>query len=76
MNAKETLELISKQWCNLDDLMKLSNIGINNAFKLKKEIKTLCEEKGYLLPKGLLPMCEVVAYLKINIDYLKEMSNN
>ena len=50
MNAKETLKLISKQWCNFDDLMKLSNLGINNAFKLKKEIKTLCEEKGYLLP--------------------------
>ena len=58
MNAKETLALISKQWCNLDDLMKLSNLGINNAFKLKKEIKKICEEKGYLLPKGLLPMCE------------------
>ena len=69
-------ELISKQWCNLDDLMKLSNLGINNAFKLKKEIKILCEEKGYLLPKGLLPMCEVVAFLNINIDYLKSMSNN
>ena len=56
--------------------MKLSGLGINNAFKLKKKIKILCEEKGYLIPKGLLPMCEVVAYLKINIDYLKEMSNN
>ncbi len=76
MSAKETLELISKQWCNLDDLMKLSGLGINNAFKLKKKIKNLCEEKGYLLPKGLLPMCEVVAFLNINIDYLKDMSNN
>lgn len=39
MTAKETLELISKQWCNFDDLTKLSNLGINNAFKLKKKIK-------------------------------------
>ncbi len=38
MSAKETLELISKQWCNLDDLMRLSGLGINNAFKLKKKI--------------------------------------
>ena len=76
MSARETLELICKQWCNLDDLMKLSGLGINNAFKLKKKIKILCEEKGYLLPKGLLPMCEVVAFLNINIDYLKSMSNN
>lgn len=46
MNAKETLELISKQWCNLDDLMKLSNLGINNAFKLKKEIKKFAKKKA------------------------------
>ena len=75
MSAKETLELISKQWCNLDDLMRVSGVGINNGFKLKEKIKILCEEKGYLLPKGLLPMCEVVAFLNINIDYLKAVRN-
>lgn len=34
MDARETLKLISKQWCNLDDLMKLAKIGKNNAVKL------------------------------------------
>ena len=51
MNAKETLELISKQWCNLDDLMKLSNLGINNAFKLKKEIKHFVKKKATYFQK-------------------------
>lgn len=27
MNAKETLELISKQWCSLNDLIKLTGLG-------------------------------------------------
>ena len=39
MDARETLKLISKQWCNLDDLMKLAEIGKNNAVKLRREIK-------------------------------------
>ena len=40
MNAKETLNLISKQWCSIDDLKKLSNLGNNNVYKLKKGYKT------------------------------------
>lgn len=74
MNAKETLELISKQWCNIDDLMKLTEMGKNNAVKLRKEIKIDLINKGYSLPSKLLPMNEVVNYLKININYLQKMA--
>lgn len=74
MNAKETLNLISKQWCNLNDLMKLTGLGKNNAIKLKNEIRIDLESKGYLLPNKLLPMNEVVSYLKINISYLQKMA--
>ena len=35
MTAKETLELISKQWCTIEDLKKLSNLGNNNVYRLK-----------------------------------------
>lgn len=35
MNARDTLNLISKQWCNLNDLRKLTGLGKNNAIKLK-----------------------------------------
>ena len=75
MNAKDTLILISKQWCNIDDLKKLSNLGNNNVYKLKKEIQDELESNGYILPKGLIPMCEVVKKLKIDIDYLNKLSN-
>ena len=74
MTAKETLELISKQWCDLKDLQKLTGLGKNNALKLKNEIKLNLNNKGYLLPNKLLPMNEVVNYLKINISYLQKMA--
>ena len=75
MNAEETLKIISKQWCNIDDFKKLSQLGINNSFQLREKIKLKLEEKGYLIPKGLLPMNEVVKYLNIDIDYLVKISN-
>ena len=31
------------------------------------------EDKGYKLPCGLIPMCEVVNKLNININYLQNM---
>lgn len=74
MNAKETLELISKQWCDLNDLMKLTQVGRNNALKIKSEIRDNLINQGYSLPKQLLPMNEVVNYLKINISYLQKMA--
>lgn len=74
MDARETLKLISKQWCDLNDLMSLTGIGKNNAVKLRKEIKNELIEKGYTLPKNRLPMIEVINKLKININYLEKMA--
>ncbi len=74
MDARETLKLISKQWCNLDDLMRLAEIGKNNAVKLRKEIKQDLISQGYTLPNNRLPMIEVVNKLKININYLEKMA--
>lgn len=74
MSADETLELLSKQWCSLEDLMKLTNLGRNSALKIRKEIITDLEDKGYKLPCGLIPMCEVVDKLNININYLQNMA--
>ena len=74
MDARETLKLISKQWCDLNDLMKLAEIGKNNAIKLRREIRNDLTLKGYIFPNNRLPMIEVVNKLKININYLEKMS--
>ena len=38
MNAEETMKIITKQWCNLTDLMKLLGCGRNKALDIKKQI--------------------------------------
>jgi hypothetical protein len=75
MNANDMLNLISKQWCNLSDLMKILNCGRNKALVVKKQIKDKLIENGYIIPNNNLPMKAVVDILKIDIDYLKTISN-
>jgi len=71
MTASETLDLIAKQWCNVDDLMKLGQFGRNSALKVKREIKNKLVRQGYKIPNHLVPMKEVVDYLAINVNYLE-----
>lgn len=75
MTAVEILELLSKQWCSLQDLTKLTSLGRNSALKIRKEIITDLTDQGYKLPCNLIPMCEVVNKLNINVPYLKEMAH-
>ena len=74
MNANEMIKIISKVWCTNEDLQKLSGLGIINTSKLKRKIKEEIEKDGKVLPKGLLPMSEVVKYLNIDIDYYKKIA--
>lgn len=71
MEAQETLNLISKQWCTLEDLMVLGEFGRNSALKVKREIKNKLINQGYKIPSHVIPMKEVVDYLNININYLE-----
>ena len=66
MNAEETLNLIAKQWCTLEDIMKLGHLGRNSALKAKKKIKEKLEK-----PKSVVPTKEVVAFFDIDIPYLE-----
>lgn len=74
MSANETLELLSKQWCTLQDLMKLTTLGRNSALKIRKVIITNLTDQSYKLPCNLIPMCELVNKLNINVPYLKDMA--
>ena len=65
------LNLISKQWCTLEDLMALGEFGRNSALKVKREIKSKLINQGYKIPIDVIPLLEVVDYLNININYLE-----
>ena len=43
---------------------------------MRKQIREELISQGYMLPKGLIPMAKVVEYLKIDIEYLKNMADN
>ena len=74
MNANELLKLISKQWCNISDLMKILGCGRNKALVVKKQIKDRLINEGDIIPNNNLPMKAVIDILKIDIDYLKTIS--
>jgi hypothetical protein len=75
MNVNDTLKLISKQWCTLDDLMALLGCGRNKALEVKKDIKNKLLSEGYYIPGNSLPMQAVVDVLKIDIDKLERIIN-
>lgn len=74
MNVQDTIQILKKQWCSIEDLMKLAQVSRTKAYKMKTEISEILESQGYRLPQGLLPMIEVVKYLRIDLDYLERMS--
>ena len=74
MDAKEVLKILSKQWCSVNDLMKIMCIGRNKALTLRNQIKHKLIEDGYIVPSYNLPMQAVVDILKIDIDYLRKMN--
>ena len=73
MGAEETMRIITKQWCNLTDLMKLLGCGRNKALDVKKQIKNKLIKEGYFIPGNDLPMQAVVDVLKIDIDRLEKI---
>lgn len=75
MKIDDTLNIISQQWCNLEDLMFLANVGRNNALKIKSKIRSDLLNNGYFVPKNSVPMTEVIKYLNIDIDYLESRKN-
>ncbi|MBD9115394.1 hypothetical protein EGP95_06435 [bacterium] len=71
MNAEETLNLISKTWCNINDLMKLTGLSRSSVLKIRNQIREQSNNEIYTRD---LPMNIVVDYLKIDVDYLKNVT--
>lgn len=71
MTAKETLEILNKQWCSSKDIKIIAETSQKNAQEIKRKIKNNLEKKGYLLPSYLVPTTAVIEYLKIDIEFLE-----
>ena len=75
MKANELLEIISKQWCNTEDLIKITGLGRNTVLKLKKQIKDSLNTREYSLPNSLLPINEVVKNKKKKKKNLEDINS-
>lgn len=76
LTARETLDILNKQWATKKDIQYLAFVGENKAGEITKEIaKMVFEKNGRVLPKGLYPMKYVQEYLAIDIDYLRKINN-
>lgn len=73
-NSKEILKIIDNQWANTDDLMILGACGKSKALSIKKEIREKLELENVYMPTHLIPMENAIQYFKININYLKKVS--
>lgn len=76
LDINQTLDLVNKQWATTNDIMQLGFVCYSNARKVSNVIKNNLVEKGYSLPRGLVPMKEVVKFFNIDINYLKKIKNN
>ena len=71
MNVEETLNLISKTWCNINDLMKLTGLSRSSVLKIRNQIREQSNNEIYTRD---LPMNIVIDYLKIDVNYLKNVT--
>ena len=71
MDTEETLNLISKTWCNINDLMKLTGLSRSSVLKIRNQIREQSNNEIYTRD---LPMNIVVDYLKIDVNYLKNVT--
>lgn len=76
LDINQTLELVDKQWATTNDIMQLGFVCYSNARKISNVIKNNLIEKGYSLPRGLVPMKEVIKFFNIDINYLKKIKSN
>ena len=76
LDINQTWELVDKQWATTNDIMQLGFVCYSNARKVSNVIKNNLIEKGYSLPRGLVPMKEVIKFFNIDINYLKRIKNN
>lgn len=77
LSAEETLQILENQWLTTNDIKRLACVGTTRVASIKKAIidKLHEEDENYYLPAGLLPTDKVVEFLKINVKYLKKISD-
>lgn len=77
MSSIEIMNVLSKQWANVNDIQKIGSCGRDKAIMIRNEIEKSIIRSDKRLPQGkekLVPMQKVVEYFDVNIDYIYSMA--
>ena len=75
LKSKEMLKILDNQWLDTNDVMKVGYVGVSKALSIKKEITDELLSLGIKTPRGLVPSEKVIDYFKINVNFLRKISN-
>ena len=77
MSCIELLDILSKPWANVNDIMKITNCGRDSAIKMRDTIIEEIHKRGKEVPKGktiVVPMQSIVEKLNLDLDYLTKIA--
>lgn len=75
-SAKEVLKVLEKPWLNTKDIRVVCSVSEPKARIIKQDVVNIVENKGYRLPYNLIPAKELIDYLHLDMDFLREMAKN
>ena len=79
MHNLEMMNLLSKQWADVNDIKKIALCGRDKASIIRDNIRDKIIKKGMRLPETktkLVPMKYVIDYFSIDLDYVSKMAEN
>lgn len=77
MSSLEIINILSKQWANVNDIKIIASCGRDKASAIRNFIIDDIKKSGKQLPiakQKLVPMQKVIDYFNINVDYLYSMA--
>lgn len=77
MSCIELLNILSKPWANVQDIMKIMNCGRDSAIKMRDTIIEEIHNCGKEVPNGktiVVPMQYIVEKLDLDLEYLTKMA--
>lgn len=76
-DSKEIKRILASQWCDIEDIRKLANVGRNSGIKIIHKIKKDLEKEGKYFSKRYVPTKYVLKYLSYDIeDIVNEKDDN
>lgn len=76
MKSKEILNMLSKLWVSIQDIMIIADLTTSTTGRIKRTIEADFREKNShkYLPSHCVPTKMVIQYFDINIEFLRSIA--